>query len=221
MKIITSYLNHLPDWQRKKTWQADKTLLNPLIESCKSNGINLVILNNCFESDDIFINVKPNQNILPNMARWLLIYDYLQENKPESFFCVDSTDVELVNVPKLEKGYIYSGDEWNMKVRNNWMRTFEAPNVLVDDYNEIINKNLNKTLLNCGVVGGYYSDVMPFIYDLSNLHLNFSMNIGCNDMAMYNYLMYKKYINKTKHGFPVCSKFKEFEKTTLAWFRHK
>jgi hypothetical protein len=155
MKIIATYLNHLPDWQRKKTWQADKTLLNPLIESCKSNGINLVILNNCFESDDIFINVKPNQNILPNMARWLLIYDYLQENKPESFFCVDSTDVELVNVPKLEKGYIYSGDEWNMKVRNNWMRTFEAPNVLVDDYNEIINKNLNKTLLNCGVVGGY------------------------------------------------------------------
>jgi hypothetical protein len=221
MKIIATYLNHLPDGQRKETWQADKTLLNPLIESCKSNGINLVILNNCFESDDIFINVKPNQNILPNMARWLLIYDYLQENKPESFFCVDSTDVELVNVPKLEKGYIYSGDEWNMKVRNNWMRTFEAPNVLVDDYNEIINKNLNKTLLNCGVVGGYYSDLMPFIYDLSNLHLNFSMNIGCNDMAMYNYLMYKKYINKTKHGFPVCSKFKEFEKTTLAWFRHK
>jgi len=221
MKIISSYLNHLPDWQRKKTWQADKRLLTPLIQSCKFNDVKLVILTNCFETDDIFLNVKPHHNILPNMARWILIHDYLKDNKTDSFFCVDSTDVQLVNIPKLEKGYIYSGDEWNMKVNNNWMKNCEAHNVLVNDYNEIININFDKTLLNCGVVGGYYSDVMPFINELSSLHFNFSVNTGSNDMAMYNYLMYKKYINKTKHGFPVCSKFKEYEKTTLAWFRHK
>jgi hypothetical protein len=122
--IIAAFLNHLPDGQRKTTWEADKSLLLPLINSCNIKGVPIVILNNCFDEDEIFKRCEPIKDMLPNMARWICIRDYLEslEVKPQWFFCVDSTDVELLNIPKIETGYVYVGDEVGMYVCNEWMR---------------------------------------------------------------------------------------------------
>jgi hypothetical protein len=224
--IISSFFNHLPDGQRGQKWIADKKLVQTLISSCQRVGLPVKILTNCFPSNNIFVRCYPPDNMLPNMARWLCIRSYLEIQKPEWFFCVDSTDVEVMRIPEIEKGYIYSGDEIKMTVGNEWMRKYQRTHVRIKDYDQVINANKDKRLLNCGVVGGYYEDVYPFIVELSGLHHLHSRHndlkaAGSVDMATYNYLIYKKYIDKVVHGFPVNSDFKEFQTDTQAWFRHK
>jgi hypothetical protein len=225
--IIAAFLNHLPDGQRKTTWEADKSLLQPLINSCKSKAFPIVILNNCFDEDEMFKGCEPVKDMLPNMARWICIREYLEnlEVKPEWFFCVDSTDVELLNIPSIETGYVYVGDEVGMKVGNEWMRRYQRCHVRIKDYDEVIEKNKAQPLLNCGIVGGDYKTAYQFIKELSGLHKLHSRYItlegaGSTDMATFNYLCYKKWIAKIKHGSFINTQFKKYEYTN-AWFRHK
>jgi hypothetical protein len=228
--IIASYFNHLPDGQRGTTWEADKALLQPLIDSCERVGVPLVILNNCFEESGPFVVAQPDPLILPNMARWICIVDYLNTLKllPEWLFCVDSTDVEVMRMPEPQTGIIYSGDELGMKVGNEWMKRYQRCFVRIKDYDAVIALNANKPLLNCGIVGGKTEDVFPFLKQLAGLHKLHSRHVpgeasGSTDMATYNYLMYKKYVpvGVVKHGHPVNSVFKKHEQNTTAWFRHK
>lgn len=233
--IFTSYFNHNKDVQRGKVWDADLKALMPLINSVRRNGERIFIFHNCFKDSDIellndqqtkFIKVKPEFDVLPNMARWIEYDKYLNEHSDEfeNVFFTDSTDVIMLKSPfkVMDLDKIYTGDEYNQRIDNKWMAECEAPNFKIYDYAEVIEKNADKTLLNCGIVGGSMKIMRHFIHHLANLHRDYSRNTAYStDMAAFNYLCHKHYYSIVSHGKHVNTRFKTFEVNNVSWFQHK
>lgn len=219
--ILTTFLNAMPDIQRNGImWKQDYSAISKLRESTENNNIKLVVLHNCFDVEDSTLtkHVKVNQTLNPYLQRWLSYYEYLRDNpKIEYVFCVDATDVEVLNDPfeYLEKDIIYTGDE-NNYVGCAWMRGICKSKGLQD----FILKFRNKRLLNAGVVGGSRELIMEFCKEMYYLY-NLKFKDETIDMPLYNYVIYNEYNNKFINGRKVTTIFKGYEKESRAWFKHK
>jgi len=188
-------------------------------------GVEFRIFHDCLNVvGENFIKVDPQSNQSPNAFRWMAYFDWLKENRYDNVFMVDSTDVEVLKNPfkALNPKSIYVGNEYNMKVDNNWMRNTQEPLLNIPDYRQVIEANKDQTLINCGIVGGSYKMAMKYLEKRSYLHNKYTDGVlKSTDMAVFNYIMWSNFKENMVSGVKVNTKFKVYEKNNISWFRHK
>jgi hypothetical protein len=91
----------------------------------------------------------------------------------------------------------------------------------IPDYIEFMKSVKDMPLLNAGIVGGRKETVMPFICKISEYAVEYGKTEKPVDMGILNYVAYKYFGKQIKHGAPVNTKFKHFEKVNGVWFQHK
>lgn len=228
--VLASYFNYKEDPQRKIKWNCDYSKVLTLVKSVVEKEININIFNDCFEDTPYFEKcswekIKVNTSFNPNVFRHFVNLDYLKKNKENiSFvFMVDSTDVEMLKnpFPEMKDGLIYVGSELQ-KVGCKWMQENQGQFLKITDYNEIIEKNKNETLINCGIIGGEVSVIINFLEKLTSYHSEYSRNlVSSSDMSIFNYTIWKHFKEKIEYGTKVNTKFKKNERNEVSWWKHK
>lgn len=228
--ILTSYFNYCADPQRKKRWSAQIEELMPLINSCIKHKQKLIIFSDCFvdsiESPYIeFVKSLPSKTHSPNVYRWIVYWEWMQKNSFDKIWMVDSTDVELLKDPFkiIEPDKLYCGDEFDMLTDNRWMRTTQERYFKIPDYREVIEKQADQVLINCGLVGGAYDVVYKLIEMWAEIHKKKTVGLMYStDMAIFNYVARKYFNDVLVHGEKINTKFKHFEtKNKVALWKHK
>jgi len=222
--VITSYLNSFPDNQRDgKFWEADYSVMKPLIDSCEKHGVELVILHNCFKEADTALvkHVFVDQQFNPYIQRWLSVWEYLRSNPDiDQVFAVDATDVEMLRNPftagVIEHGKLYVGDEPQI-VGCYWIKELVTKS---QDMLDLLMEDAQEELLNCGVVGGKREIVMSLFRDMYKGFME-QYQEEVIDMPLFNLLGYGKYRSQVIHGRGVTTIFKAYEEESPAWFKHK
>jgi len=88
-----------------------------------------------------------------------------------------------------------------------------------------------KITLNCGLFGGHKKVIRGFIEDIKNeiIRINPTKSffegknpiILCVDMAVFNYIVYKKYSESFYTGFPFQNVYSANDDNPFSWFHHK
>lgn len=230
--ILCSYFTGVKDSQRGEYWKPDISVLDTLINSTLDSNGNIIIFHDCFDvipdylmNDKIqFLKRKIDSDLTPYNLRWIIYYDYLlSTNIDNPIFIVDSTDVEVLKSPsEINRNKIYIGYEYKNTLQNTWLIEKEEPYIKSIKYKTDISKYRNKSLLNCGILGGYQLKLMEILKMLvTNINSgDFASNI-ITEMALMNYTIYKHFEDSIIYGDLINTKFKQFEYNNISWFRHK
>lgn len=215
--VLASILTSQKDPQRGTKWQPDAGLAKGLTSS---SAYPVVLF-----SDEKLRNVSSDVEViqtvitksLPNTKRWRLYYKYLRQHpRLTEVWCVDSTDVDMLNQPVIEPGKIYIG--WEPRLTNSdWMMKVHT--------SERVRSMLRqgRQLLNCGIIGGDYRTVLSFVHDMI-IELDKESNESgdsLHDMGACNVVAYEKYADKLVTGTKVATVFKMEEKKGASWWKHK
>lgn len=212
--VIACYFAGVPDAQREGTrWETDLRPIQKLKQSVEYYGYEFVLIHNCFDLPNLVTISKS-----PYFERWLKEWQYLREHPEiENVFLVDATDVDMLNDPfaYIERGKLYIGDEPNQTLANPWMHKMHQEPVV----NQYLRENTDKPLLNCGVIGGDRKTVMELAQAI--YRYGFGEHHDQTEMGIFNYLMYTQFDGRFEYGRHVTTLFKQFERRSTAWFRHK
>lgn len=230
--VLTAYFNYSKDTQRGSIWKADISQLGGLIQSCIYHKQHLYVFTNCFSADDVdseyihIVEVIPSQAHSPNVYRWIVYDEWMRHNTFDSCWMVDSTDVVLLKpaFDNIQPYTLYCGYEYGMPTDNRWMRlTQERYIKTIPDYRDVIREYAEHPLLNCGIVGGNYDTIRPFVQHWADTHRDNTVGLRYStDMAVFNYVVHKYYHDIIEYGDHICTKFK-YEETDnkQAIWKHK
>jgi hypothetical protein len=174
-----------------------------------------------------FIRVEPS-NFSNNDWRFFCYRNYLIDHKYSNIFLTDCSDVRIVKHPKQ---IIEDNPEVNYFICKDSISTRDFGYLKVHEYFKWSNlewfKNHNDTgtldLLNMGVIGAKYDDMMDFLdkfclvrLQMNNPQFNADMWIG---QYVFRYLL----SNKTQLvGYPFTSEFKKYQNDREdVYFIHK
>lgn len=229
--LMTCYFNGSKDPQRNEYWSQHSKGLSELILSCQRTATPLIVFHDCLdEARDskyfTYIRVAKNPKRSPLSYRWLIYKDYLEKNHHSRFFCVDATDVRILHNPLryMDESKVYVGDEIGNTWKNTWVERHNEPHIKIKDYRQVKEKNLNKVLLNAGIIGGKFENIFPMIEFVANhiIHEEKEDPSIHTDMAIVNYFVRKHYDDILVSGEPLNTKFKQFEyNSRKAWIQHK
>jgi len=219
--VLSTYFTKQQDPQRNEHWTWEKQNALTLHHSLQATGCPLRL----FSDTDIPIPYIPAKGTkYPAVDRWYVYRDWLQQNKLEWVFMVDSTDVESITAPTCEKGILYMGDEphhFGYYWIQNWFKSQidKCPQEVKDFYNQATKDNVQ--ILNAGIVGGDYDTVMEFLdYMCHTLDVTKDTD-GVRDMPAVNYVARTFFSDRLVHGMPVNSEFKAEMARSGCWFKHK
>ena len=219
---MTAYFVDVIDRQRGIKWKKDLTALDPLIKSVTKHGQKLLIFNN-FGYDHIYQNIEwkhTHKIVDPYFGRWAEYYQHLLDNPGiDNVFCVDATDVEMLNNPfqHFKQGELYVGDEKKV-VGIPWMFEKHKNGFLV----KFIRGNKDRKLLNAGIIGGSSYDIREFSRRMNQLFILNDHDLGIGDLGAFNYVCYNEYADKLITGEMINTEFKKFDtENKVAWWRHK
>lgn len=211
--VIACYFAGVFDAQRNTKWPADESAINKLKLSVEAQGIQFVLIHNCFDLPN-----KVEVSTSPYFERWLKEWQYLRDRRDiKNVFVVDATDVDMVKNPfnHISDNVLYVGDEPEDTIDKPWMLArHREPTV-----NRFLRENGGLPLLNCGVVGGNRKLVMEFCRDMYKYHFEHPQDQ--TEMGIFNMLAHSKYAALIEYGRHITSLFKKFERQPNAWFRHK
>ncbi|SDT89571.1 hypothetical protein [Gordonia westfalica] len=156
------------------------------------------------------------------IARWRNTLSYLESNTSlDEVWCVDGTDVELINAPPAcRPGTMFVGFEHTV-VGCSWMRRKHPSQAAW------INEHEDLTLLNPGVIGGHRKTVVEFLTDMLQLWDKTDRSTDIGDMGVFNETCYTTWADRHVTGPRVVTPYK----LVWAWnhsnehahsaFRHK
>lgn len=180
-----------------------------------------------------FIKIKHNPQFNPNVFRYFIYKEFLQEhsNEFENVFITDVTDVVMLKNPFKDKFFlenklaVFCGDESKI-LENDWMKehaTHLRNNI--SNYADYEMTFAKETLLNCGIIGGSIVVLQDFINKLWSIHQEANSDnktAFTGDMGAFNYLARTQFNEQLKYGGPVNTVFKMYENNrTDCWFKHK
>lgn len=125
------------------------------------------------------------------IARWRNTLAYLEDN-PDlgEVWCVDGTDVELINTPPQQQpGRVYVGFEHTV-VGCAWMRRHHPTQT------QWIADNADLTLLNPGVIGGTRHTLIEFLTDMLQLWDKTDRTTDIGDMGVFNETLYETWAGR-------------------------
>lgn len=165
----------------------------------------------------------PDSGLNPIDYRWFLYHDYFTKNPTDVLFLTDCFDVAITGgyfLSGLEKDKLYIGDEPKLMRQSSWCKRYTTP--VYPNY-----PYWDKQILNCGVVGGYTSLLLPFVADLAGevkkINANPLHKRRDADMQAVNYVAWNRFKDTDIiHGAPVTSVFKKNQlRRKDVWFIHK
>lgn len=228
--VLASYFTSQPDPQKNLFWKADINRLYPLIDSVIKKNEKIIIFHDCFDNThDIknceFIRTLPNPYFVPTVARWEIYLDYLSVNSKriKNVFCVDSTDVQMLNnpFPFINLDILYCGSEYQWKVGDRWLQK-RKKNINILDYDNVLDENKNNVMLNAGIVGGHVLLVKDFLEKLTDLHNSNSKKVRKSlDMPIFNYCVMKYFPNNYVTGDIVHTPYRRKITQSSSWWKHK
>lgn len=210
--VLTSFFNGQPDPQRGIKWRADTTDFSDLTLSC---GKNLVVLHDCFGQLTVE-NQRVEAPLCAYEQRWLSQWQWLRNHpEVEYVWLVDATDVKMLRDPwpHMQPGVLYCGYE-PKPVDCEWIRN-HCPSELED----WVDQNAQKTLLNCGVVGGDRDTVMRLCQKMVDLRCASDRRDPLYEMLFFNVAAYSHPNMVT--GPVVVTLFKANESNSWSMWKHK
>ena len=229
--VLSAYFNHVPDPQRRRSWTADLSSLEPLAHSVHARGNHILFFHNCFSEEHIrrvqdiaaFFRISPDPAYQPSVYRWFCYLDYLNDHYHPYVFMVDSTDVEMLRDPfqELRPGTLYCGDEYNRRLTAPYIQ--EKRYYVTDpDLQNFLDTHRRLRLLNAGICGGDYETVVRFLEALTGYHSQHSRHCPTStDMPVFNYIVRRHFNTCLDHGPHVNTRFKKFEYQYRANWPHR
>lgn len=171
-----------------------------LKNSVRRHGERLVVLNNIDA-----ISGRNAEYVLtgcsddPYKNRFLKALHYLIEHPEiDNAWIVDSGDVTMLNnpFPLMQKGKIYVGCETVNQLGCRWM-LLNTPN---NYYKSWLLKHKNRTLLNCGLLGGSRKDLIDYITKMFFIWGYNPHNMNLIDMLVFNVVGYGSFGDKIVFG---------------------
>lgn len=241
--VMACHITGVHDVNRNTTLANDSyELVKDWEQSITAANIQGIIFHNNFsketckaiESENIsIIKVDYDPLFNPNVFRYFIYRDFLQQHIQHinGIFITDITDVVLVNNPFTDPLFranptsLFCGDEPKI-LNNDWMIAHaEHLRKNIPDYAAYESNFGNKTLLNCGIMGGSVSLFFDFLQQLCAIHQHANRDNKTEytgDMGVFNYLARTKFNQQLIHGTPVNTVFKQYETNRNdCWFRHK
>jgi glycosyltransferase involved in cell wall biosynthesis len=225
--VVGSYFTYQPDPQRGVNWKPDYNAVKNWIHSVTDCGGQVILLHDCFDTyphtEGVkFVKVEPPKGYSPGQCRFMLYAEIIEQHlQTDAVFFTDCTDVICMKTPQTESGVIYAGDEHGQAVSCKWMSDTHNSILKIPDYIDFMKSVKDMPLLNVGIVGGRKETVMPFIRKIAEYAVEYGKTEKPVDMGILNYTAYKHFGKQIKHGAPVNTKFKHFEKVNGVWFQHK
>lgn len=233
--IFTSYFTGKLDPQRKKQWKTDDaSKFEKWYKSIDTLNLNAIIFHDSLSKEFVEKNKKHNLKFVRcnNDYAWstndfrFAIYNHYLKSHPEikKVFMTDMTDVVVKQNPFewIKEGLVYAGLDCVPGVisKSWWARTKKYG--LVYEYVDFWKKLNKHPVLNAGIIGGYREDMLFFLEKMVEEFESVNRPEENNNMAVFNYVLYKYFPNKIVTGEPVCSKFgKKEHKRKDVWFIHK
>ena len=241
--IMACHITSVYDVNRNTTLEDDNyALVSDWAASITKHKLQGIIFHNNFSpetcekysNDSIsFVKITYNPTFNPNVFRYFVYYTYLQEqlHRYKHIFITDISDVTLVKNPFNDPYYIensnalFCGDE-PKTLNDPWMQAHSTHlRERIGDFAAYEDKFEQKTLLNCGIVGGNAPLMYKFIEQLCSIHqsANYENKTAyTGDMGAFNYLVRTQFNHPLIHGTPVNTIFKNYENERKdCWFRHK
>jgi len=217
--IFTAYFTTKKDPQRRKYWkQNDITLINPLYDSVKRLGLNMIIFQdgaskefvNKYSTDKIRFERYKLRGEIPLTERFRCYFHYLKKYRYEKILCLDCGDLELFKDPfPLIDDSILIGSEESKIGDSVWIKDkFQKA------FGEVSHED--KKVLNCGILGGQYDNLFTLLSEFKQITDTMKRNA---DMAIFNKLIYDGF--KFKTGYPIHTVFNKFETDSGCYIRHK
>lgn len=196
-----------------------------LSESIEAHSQKLVVLNNIMEVnlDDPTQYIRTGCSDDPYKNRFLKALHYLIDHPEiDNAWIVDSGDVTMLNnpFPHMLPGKIYVGCETKNQLGCNWMHW----NTPVTFYKQWLKKNGDKTLLNCGLIGGSRQDLIDYITKMFHVWGYNKANMDLIDMLVFNVVGYEHFKEKIVYGVgTVNNRFRSEQPTDegTEWWMHK
>jgi hypothetical protein len=212
-----------------------KEIAKSLAESAARFNIPVYVATNSNQ-----IEKQDNLNIVPtnvNMddyalsmyfMRWEVALNFVIEHPEiEKLALVDTGDVQMLNYPfeRVEEGVLYFGDEFNdisVGIIHN-----DAKQGQIEDF---FNENPSLQTLNPGVIVGTRSTIIEFLtlcvncFTRAQVDMQRSNNeslFGNFEMALINFIAYRYFNQRLRHGRQVSTIFAYNETASSAWFKHK
>ena len=241
--VLACHISGVYDVNRNATLEHDQyELVREWAESLAAARVQGILFHNGFSEASCkkhttdfvsFIRIEHNPNYNPNVYRYFVYRDFLQNqlSQVNNVFCTDVSDVVLVKNPFTDPFFlqnphaIFCGDEPKL-LENEWMfdhGTHLREKIL--DYAVFEAKFANETLLNCGIIGANAALFYQFIEQLCTFHElgnRDNKTAFTGDMGVFNFVARTQFNAQLLHGAPVNTVFKNYEtERSDCWFRHK
>jgi hypothetical protein len=195
-----------------------------LAASVEQHGQRLIVLNNIADQKKGNIEyIKTGTSKDPYKNRFLKALHYLMDHPEiDNAWITDSGDVTMLNnpFPEMQPGKVYVGCETANKLGCEWMRL----NTPIAYYRQWLRTNANKTLLNCGLLGGSRDDVIEYLTKMFYIWGYNAANMDLIDMLVFNAVGYEHFSDKIVYGVGlVNNQFKSMRPTLkkTEWWLHK
>jgi hypothetical protein len=179
-----------------------------------------------YETDKIKFQKVGGFEYSNNDYRFFCFRNYLEKNKFDTVFHTDASDVVVVKNPEpLVKGL----KKYSYFTCKDSIPLSEFPYLKVhqefnweDNIKFILNNN-SWDLINMGVVGGSYEDMLLFYESFCDVRIRMGNPEFNADMWILQYLLRSVFSEKEfLSGYPVCSEFKKYENNREdVYFIHK
>ena len=220
------------DFERVKDWY----------DSVQKLGLRAVIFHNTFsektvetyQNDQItFETVQYDKRFNANVFRYLVYQNFVETHAENiaNIFVTDIADVVVVQNPfeqplfKENPDALFCGDE-PTTLDNEWMRNHSTHlRNEIPAFADYERENQQKTLLNCGIIGGNAQTMSRLLDSLSHIHRTYTVHNQTAytlDMGAFNFVARTQFSQNLRHGAPINTQFKHYESARLdCWFRHK
>jgi hypothetical protein len=241
--VLASQFSGIYDVNRNETLiHDDFSLIKDWADSLKKLELQGVIFHNGFSKATIskyqnaylkFAKISYNPNFNPNVFRYFVYNNYLNENRENinSVFLTDVADVVAIKNPFIQPFFInnsqaiFCGDE-PKPLLNDWMLEHSAHfRKTIPNFTQYEEKFKNASLLNCGIIGGKTKVMLEFLKHVCEVNEKYNQGntrAYTGDMGAFNYIIRTYFNSRIIHGFPVNTVFKEYQVDRKdCWFRHK
>lgn len=180
-----------------------------------------------YETEKIKFEKVGNFIYSNNDYRFFCFRNFLEENKFDYVFHTDASDVVVVKNPSNLLRFF--GDEYDFFACQDSIKLNQFPYLKVHDhyswddtFNFILNHS-NWDLINMGVVGGKYENMLSFYEKFCETRIKMGDPDFNSDMWVLQYLLRSVFSDKKfLMGDPVCSEFKKYQNDREdVYFIHK
>ncbi len=214
--------------------QNDIVYIQKWYNSIKELNINAVIFYDnltdkfveTYTTDKIRFIYAESQSYIYNVWRFFCFRTFLQNNKFDIVFFTDSSDVTVIQNPVT---LIKSFPDIDFFVGKDSIKLHEFPYLKFhqhfqwENYFDFFLHQYEWDLINCGVIGGTYNNMLLFVNEFCNIEASMDAPKVISDMFITNYLCRNQFADKKiLIGEPVTSKFKQYENDRKdVYFIHK